>query len=129
MNSLDWVCMRTRVLGPVFLPYIKLGSLVLFFKFTLVGLDGMRGPITSGKWEISDQKNDQNPHINDHFWFGDRWWLICGLLLRDQNWSFLFWSFIACQLVINLVIYLVINLVNIWINDQIYYHIYDHVTN
>ena len=29
-------------------------------------------PITSGKWEISDQKNDQNPHINDHFWFGDR---------------------------------------------------------
>ena len=66
---------------------------------------------TSRKWEISDQKNDQNPHINDHFWFGDRWWLIYGLLLRDQNWSFLFWSFIACQLVINLVIYLVINLI------------------
>ena len=51
---------------------------------------------TSEKWEISDQKNDQNPHINDHFWFGDRWWLIYGLLLRNQNWSFLFWSFIAC---------------------------------
>ena len=61
---------------------------------------------TSGKWEISDKKNDQNPHINDYFWFGDRWWLICGLLLHDQNWPFLFWSFIACRLVINLVIYL-----------------------
>ena len=52
---------------------------------------------TSGKCEISDQKNDQNPHINDHFWFGDHWWLIYGLLLRSQNWSFLFWSFITCQ--------------------------------
>ena len=71
---------------------------------------------TSGKWEISDQKNDQNLHINDHFWFGDRRWLIYGLLLHDQNWSFLFWSFIACRLVINLVMYLVINLV-IYLNQ------------
>ena len=63
---------------------------------------------TSEKWDISDQINDQNPHINDHFWFGDRWWLIYGLLLHDQNWSFLFWSFIACKLVIYLVINFVI---------------------
>ena len=45
----------------------------------------------SGKRDISDQKNDQIPHINDHFWFGDRWWLIYCLLLGNQN-----WSFIAC---------------------------------
>ena len=66
----------------------------------------IHGHCTSGKWEITDQKNDQRPHINDHFWFGNHCWLIYSLLLRDQNWSFLFWSFIACQLVINLVIYL-----------------------
>jgi len=47
-------------------------------------------PHTSGKWEITDQKNDQNPHINDHFWFGDRWWLIYGLLLHDQIGHFYF---------------------------------------
>ena len=63
---------------------------------------------TSGKREISDQKIDQNPHINDHFWFDDLWWLIYGLLLHEQNWSFVFWSFIASQLVICLVINFVI---------------------
>ena len=88
-------------------------------------VDIMGAVFTSGKWEISDQKNDQNLHINDHFWFGNRWWLIYSLLLRDQKLVILFWSFIACQLVINLV--------NIWINDQIYDRIYDqtidHMTN
>ena len=39
---------------------------------------------TSEKWQISDQ----NLHINDHFWFGDHWQLIYGLLLHDQIWSY-----------------------------------------
>jgi len=46
-------------------------------------------------------------------------------LLHDQNWSFLFWSFIACRLVINLVIYL-----NQWpIYDHICDQINDHMTS
>jgi len=69
----------------------------------------LMGSNTSTKWETSDQ----NLHINDHFWFGDRWWLIFGPLLRDQKWSHLIWLFIAYLLVIysviNLVVYLVIN--------------------
>ena len=83
---------------------------------TLSYFEKIQQDYTSGKWEISDQINDQNPHINNHFWFDNRWWVIYGLLLRDQNWSFLFWSFIACELVIYLVIYLVINLV-IYLNQ------------
>ena len=41
-------------------------------------------PSTSGKWEISDQKNDQNPHINDHFWFGDRWCNLRSFITRPK---------------------------------------------
>ena len=44
---------------------------------------------TSGKLESNDQKNDQDMNINDHFWFCDRWWIMYGLLLHDQNWSFI----------------------------------------
>ena len=69
--------------APICKTFYVLRNIMLYFIIKFVINDH-----TSGKWEISDQKNDQNIHINDHFWFGNRWWLIYGLLLRDQNWSF-----------------------------------------